>query len=67
MKSKFTEHPTWFFAWTTGKPYITAVCGWTRKQVIQEVTCCGKAPWKKFYREGGRVIRCKVMPLNKSR
>lgn len=57
------EHPTWFFVWTTGKPYITSICGWTRKEVIQSVTRDTGRPWRSIYRQGGRVIRCKVVPV----
>jgi hypothetical protein len=58
MKNKI-EYPEWFFMWT-GTSYITSICGWTKKQVVDDaVAACGES-WKKIYAKGGRVIRVKM-------
>ena len=57
---KRIEHPEWFFMWSNGIPYITMICGWTRRDVINEVGQQFSEPWKKTYRRGGRVVRCIV-------
>lgn len=31
------DYPEWFFMWSNGTPYITSVCGWTKKEVIRRV------------------------------
>lgn len=56
------EAPSWFFMWIVGRQYITTICGWTRKQVQDEVARSNGMTWKEAYRAGGRVIRCTVRP-----
>lgn len=67
MKAKKLDAPEWFFMWTTGQPYVTSICGWVRGVVIADVLRSGigyrDATWKQIYRQGGRVIRCKVTPV----
>ncbi len=62
MKKPKLEAPEWFFAWMTGRPYITTICGWSRHNVINEAEKAVGDPWKKIYRNGGRAVRCKVVP-----
>lgn len=59
---KSLEAPEWFFMWTSGYPYITAICGWTRRAVIEEATRSNGESWKKIYQRGGRAVRCIVRP-----
>ena len=54
------DAPGWAFAWTTGKPYITSIIHWTKRQVIAEVEAAHREPWKKIYRQGGRAIRITI-------
>lgn len=54
------EHPEWFFMWVTGKPYVTMICGWTKKDVIREVEKMNGGTWKETYARGGRVVRVKL-------
>jgi len=56
------EHPTWFFAWTSERPYITSMCSWTRKQLIDDVERSFGRDWKRIYRQGGRALKCTVIP-----
>lgn len=58
-KVKQMEHPQWFFMWVTGKPYVTTICGWTKKDVIREVEKNG-GTWKETYARGGRVVRVRL-------
>lgn len=55
------DHPPWIFVWTGGRPYTTTIAGWTRQWVIREVGKNLSQPWKKTYRQGGRVVRIKMM------
>lgn len=59
MRKKL-EHPEWFFMWSTGEPYITCICQWTRRDAIREVESMLAQPWRKTYREGGRIVRCSI-------
>ncbi len=61
-RGKTMDAPEWFFMWNTGRPYITAICGWTKRDVIAQAERENHEPWKKIYGRGGRVIRCKVTP-----
>lgn len=58
---KYKEYPQWFFAWSTGKPYITSICDWDKKGVILQVEKFMGKPWKRIYAQGGRAIKCKVI------
>lgn len=61
---KPVEAPAWFFGWISGKPYITTICGWTRKQVMQEVERSHGESWNRVYKRGGRIIKCSVRPTS---
>ena len=52
----------WFLVWTQPprKEYVTAICGFTRKQVRQEFAGDDIAYWRQEYRRGARILRCKV-------
>lgn len=54
------EHPEWFFMWSTGRPYITMICGWSKKDCINEVRKAHGQTWKEIYARGGRVVRVKI-------
>jgi hypothetical protein len=56
------EHPKWFFAWTTGKPYITDICGWKKKDTIAFIEKLLVMKWERIYRSGGRILKCSVTP-----
>ena len=64
-KRKPIDAPEWFFMWSTGSPpYITAICGWTRKRAIMDAEAATGVLWKTIYGRGGRVVRCRVTPIN---
>jgi hypothetical protein len=54
------ESPEWFFMWAKGTPYITSVCGWTKRQVIAQIESDMQERWKTIYGRGGRVKQCTV-------
>lgn len=35
MKNKL-DYPEWFFMWETDRPYITMICAWNKRGVIQK-------------------------------
>lgn len=56
MEEYLKDYPQWFFVWTTGKPYITTICAWTKKGAIREVVESSLGlTWKQIYRRGGRI------------
>lgn len=61
MKKTIPSGKFWFFAWTSGKPYITTICGATREAVQEWVASNSATPWETIYRQGGRVVRCYVI------
>lgn len=69
MKFHPRHNVLWFFVWRTGTPgpYPTAICAYTRKQLIEEVRRQVGGDWKKLYRQGGRAMRCAVNPVPEER
>jgi hypothetical protein len=63
MKKRSIEAPEWFLMWTGKDLYITMICGWSKPWVIGSAERELSMAWKKIYRCGGRVIRCKVTPV----
>lgn len=67
-----TFHPKhdklWFFAWSnsTPGPYPCAIAGYTKRQAVAEAVKHVGGPWRKIYRQGGRVIQCHVVPLRRN-
>lgn len=59
--TKNLEHPEWFFYWSNGDPYITSICEWTRKDLIEKTECILGVTWKKIYQLGGRAVRVKMV------
>jgi hypothetical protein len=57
---KKLDAPQWFFMWSTGKPYVTTICAWYRKDVISEIVAEVGEPWKKIYGRGGRAVKCEL-------
>lgn len=60
--TKALDGPKWFFVWASGKPYVTTICSWTRKDCIQYVEEQMREPWRKIYRKGGRIVKCALYP-----
>lgn len=58
--SKKLSHPEWFFVWTKGTPYITALCAWTKRDLIALVSKDLDQTWKAIRNQGGRAVRCTV-------
>jgi hypothetical protein len=56
------DAPEWFFAWVKGSPYITQICSWSRRGLIQSVERETGRKWKNIYQSGGRAMRCTVTP-----
>ena len=54
------SHPEWFFAWKSGTPYITMICGWNKKAVIRVVEKENGKTWKQIYAAGGRIVKVKI-------
>ena len=60
MKNKL-DYPRWFFMWETGRPYITMICAWNKKAVIQKAEKELDRTWKQIYASGGRIIQVKII------
>jgi len=60
--TKAYDAPQWFFMWSTGIPYLTSICSWTRRDCLREVERQMGEPWRKTYRKGGRVVKCSIYP-----
>ena len=54
----------WAFAWSTGhpRPFVTRMTGYTRKDCMKATEKELGMEWKDIYRQGGRLIRCTLMP-----
>jgi hypothetical protein len=50
----------WSFAWASGQPYITSLFCWSRKGCIRQVEKEVGRPWRRIYRQGGRVIKTEI-------
>lgn len=61
------EYPQWFFMWTSGKPYITMICGWTKKDVMKQVERENGQSWRKIYERGGRIVKVEMSIAPSSR
>ena len=55
------EYPQYFFMWTTGTPYITTVCAWSKKDCIDLIIKEIQTDWKSIYKRGGRIIKIKML------
>lgn len=54
------DYPEWFFAWKTGIPFITKICGWSKREAIQEAEESNSQVWKQIYSRGGRIVKVKI-------
>ncbi len=54
------DHPTWFFCWSKGTPYVTNISSWTKDDMIQEAEKEFGMTWKQIYKRGGRAVRVKM-------
>lgn len=54
------DYPEWFFMWKSGSPYITTICGRSKKEVIQETEKQFFQTWKQIYSRGGRIVKVKI-------
>lgn len=61
------DYPEWFFAWMSDTPYITMICGWSKKDVIQTVERENEKTWKQIYNRGGRIVKVKISICNKQK
>lgn len=53
----------WAFAWVAcPHPYITSQIHWSRRDVKFSIENLMGQPWRKTYRQGGRIIKVKVSP-----
>lgn len=65
MAKKPIEAPEWFFAWAAprNKQYITSICAWTKKDLIELVVRENGSHWTIIHGKGGRAVKCQVTPL----
>lgn len=54
----------WVFWWTNAKPhpYPCAITAYRKRDCIRKVEQEIGLKWPKVYREGGRVVRCGIVP-----
>jgi hypothetical protein len=58
---KNLDHPNWFLYWSYGDhPYVTRICGWSRKEMISAAEQSQHQTWKQIYARGGRAVRMKM-------
>ena len=58
--TRFAPESCWAFAWEKGRPYITTIVSYRRKDLIREVEKFMGVPWRKTYRQGGRAIKVTI-------
>ena len=52
----------WSFAWSGDRAHITSIVAWSRRECIRLVEEMMGVPWRKTYRQGGRIIKTEIRP-----
>ena len=61
----------WFFCWAStpavpNRDYPCSIAAFTRNDLISRVEKEMGVPWRKTYNEGGRAVKCRLTPCNKT-